>query len=136
MGMAKAAAQLIREHVRLGNGQPVEVILADSTIGGVNEAMACADKFEKEGVHITLTVTPCWCYGTETLDMNPHTLKRYGALTEQSARARFIWRAPWPVMRKKAFLVSAFTATMCKRKTNSKFRPMSQKRFCVSPERR
>ena len=75
MGMAKAAAQLIREHVRLGNGQPVEVILADSTIGGVNEAMACADKFEKEGVHITLTVTPCWCYGTETLDMNPHTIK-------------------------------------------------------------
>lgn len=75
MGMAQAAARLIQENVHLTNGQPVEVVIADTTIGGVAEAMACAEKFEKEGVHITLTVTPCWCYGTETLDMDPKTIK-------------------------------------------------------------
>ena len=75
MNMAKAAAALIRENVRYPDGRPAEVIIADTTIGGVKEASMCAEKFEREGVDITLTVTPCWCYGTETMDMNPHTIK-------------------------------------------------------------
>ena len=61
MEMAQAAARLISEQVRHSCGLPVECVLADTTIGGVAEAMACQEKFEREGVQITLTVTPCWC---------------------------------------------------------------------------
>ena len=75
MQMAKAAAKLIKTNLRHPNGLPVEVIIADTTIGGVKEAVMCAEKFEKAGVHITLTVTPCWCYGTETYDADPLTIK-------------------------------------------------------------
>ena len=75
MNMAKAAAKLFEEHLRYSNGEPVKVIIADTTIGRVGETAACADKFRKEGVDITLTVTPCWCYGAETMDMDPRTIK-------------------------------------------------------------
>ena len=61
--------------MRYPNGKPVECIIADTTIGGVNEAAACAAKFAKENVTATLTVTPCWCYGSETMDMDPLTQK-------------------------------------------------------------
>lgn len=75
MNMAKAAAKLIEDNVYYSNGEHVKVIIADSTIGRVAEAAACADKFKKAGVDITLTVTPCWCYGAETMDMDPMTIK-------------------------------------------------------------
>lgn len=61
MGMAKAAAKLFTENLKYSNGEPVKVVIADTTIGRVPEAAACAEKFKKEGVDITLTVTPCWC---------------------------------------------------------------------------
>ena len=75
MNMAKAAAALIAGNVKYPDGAPVEVVIADTTIGGVKEAAMCQEKFEREGVRVTLTVTPCWCYGTETMDMDPHTIK-------------------------------------------------------------
>ena len=75
MNMAKAAAELFTKNLRYSNGEPVKVIIADTTIGRVAEAAACADKFRKAGVDITLTVTPCWCYGSETMDMDPMTIK-------------------------------------------------------------
>ena len=75
MNMAKSAAELISSNLRYSNGEPVKVIIADTTIGRVAEAAACADKFKKAGVDITLTVTPCWCYGSETMDMDPMTIK-------------------------------------------------------------
>lgn len=75
MGMAAAAATLISENLRHASGQAVECVIADSTIGGVAEAAACQAKFEREGVAVTLTVTPCWCYGSETMDMDPKTIK-------------------------------------------------------------
>ena len=75
MNMAKSAAKLIEENVFYSNGEHVKVIIADTTIGRVAEAAACADKFKKAGVDITLTVTPCWCYGAETMDMDPMTIK-------------------------------------------------------------
>ncbi len=75
MAMANAAAKLISENLCYSNGEPVKVVIADTTIGRVAEAAACADKFRKEGVAITLTVTPCWCYGAETMDMDPMTIK-------------------------------------------------------------
>ena len=75
MNMAKSAAELFRQNIRYSNGEPVKVIIADTTIGRVAEAAVCADKFRKAGVDITLTVTPCWCYGSETMDMDKDTIK-------------------------------------------------------------
>ena len=75
MNMAKRAAKLFTDNLKYSNGEPVKVVIADTTIGRVAEAAACADKFRKEGVDITVTVTPCWCYGAETMDMDPHTIK-------------------------------------------------------------
>jgi len=75
MGMAKAAKKMFEENLRYSNGEPVKVVIADTTIGRVAESAACAEKFKKEGVDITLTVTPCWCYGSETMDMDPMTIK-------------------------------------------------------------
>ena len=71
MVMAKSAAKLIAAGLRYPNGKPVECVIADTCIGGVTEASACAEKFACEGVGVSLTVTPCWCYGSETMDMNP-----------------------------------------------------------------
>ncbi len=75
MAMAKAAAELISGNLKYSDGTPAEVVIADTTIGRVAEAAACEEKFRREGVAITLTVTPCWCYGSETMDMNPDTIK-------------------------------------------------------------
>jgi L-fucose isomerase len=71
MGMAKAVAALIAEGLRYPTGELVECVIADSCIGGVSEAAACAEKFARAGVGVSLTVTPCWCYGSETMDMDP-----------------------------------------------------------------
>ena len=75
MNMARAVKELFEQNVRYSNGQPVQTVLADGTIGRVAEAAACAHKFKKLGVDITLSVTPCWCYGSETMDMDPMTIK-------------------------------------------------------------
>ena len=70
MGMAKSAATLISKNLKYPNGKPVECVISDTTIGGVAEAAACAEKFSRNGVGVSLTVTPCWCYGSETIDMD------------------------------------------------------------------
>jgi L-fucose/D-arabinose isomerase len=75
MNMAKNAAKLISSSLRYPNGKPVECVIADTCIGGVAEAAMCADKFSKNGIGVSLTVTPCWCYGSETIDMNPEIPK-------------------------------------------------------------
>jgi len=72
MNLAKAVANLISTNLKNGDGSPVECIIADGTIGRVGESAACAEKFEREGVGSTITVTSCWCYGSETMDMNPY----------------------------------------------------------------
>jgi L-fucose isomerase len=71
MDMAQAAAQLITENLRFPNGEKIECVIADSTIGGVAEAAMCAEKFARSGVGVSLTVSPCWCYGTEVMDTDP-----------------------------------------------------------------
>jgi L-fucose/D-arabinose isomerase len=71
MNLAKAVADLLTENLRYPNGEPVQVVIADTTIGGVREAAMAADQFRREGVGVSLTVTPCWCYGSETMDMDP-----------------------------------------------------------------
>ena len=75
MNMAKSAKKLFEDNLKYSNGEPVRVVIADTTIGRVAESAACEAKFKKEGVAITLSVTPCWCYGAETMDMNPLTIK-------------------------------------------------------------
>ena len=75
MGMALSAKKLFEENLRYSNGEPVKVVVSNTTIGRVAEAAACEAQFSREGVAITLTVTPCWCYGAETMDMNPMTIK-------------------------------------------------------------
>jgi L-fucose isomerase len=71
MSMACAVVELLTTHLRHPNGSPVECVIADTTIGGVAEAAACAEKFARAGVGLSITVTPCWCYGSETMDMDP-----------------------------------------------------------------
>lgn len=75
MGMAQRVARLYGEELRYSDGTPVECVIADTTIGGVAEAAACAEKFRVENVGAVLSVTPCWCYGAETIDMDPLTPK-------------------------------------------------------------
>ena len=75
MNMARAAAKLLTENLRYADGHSVECVIADTCIGGVAEAARCAEKFAREGVGVSLTVTPCWCYGSETMDMDPMTPK-------------------------------------------------------------
>lgn len=75
LNMARSVVDLLTSSLKYPDGTPVECVLADSTIGRVPESAACAEKFRKEGVDITITVTPCWCYGSETMDMDPHTIK-------------------------------------------------------------
>jgi L-fucose/D-arabinose isomerase len=75
MNMAKNAAKLISSTLKYPNGKPVECVIADTCIGGVAEAAMCAEKFSRQGIGVSLTVTPCWCYGSETIDMNPEIPK-------------------------------------------------------------
>ena len=75
MKMAKNAANLISSNLKYPNGKPVECVISDSCIGGVAEAAMCSEKFRKNGVGVSLTVTPCWCYGSETIDMDPEMPK-------------------------------------------------------------
>ena len=71
MNLAKTAAKFLSANLRYPNGRHVQCVIADTCIGGVAEAAACAEKFAREGVGVSLTVTPCWCYGSETMDMDP-----------------------------------------------------------------
>src|SRR3990170_6322124 len=69
--MARNVAAFLSANLRHANGLPVECVIANTCIGGVAEAAQCAAKFAKEGVGLSITVTPCWCYGSETMDMDP-----------------------------------------------------------------
>lgn len=75
MNLARSVAKMLKETVKYYTGEAVEVVIADQCIGGVYEASLAADKFKKEGVGVSITVTPCWCYGTETMDVNPEIPK-------------------------------------------------------------
>ena len=75
MNMAKSVVQLLTSQLKYPDGSPVECVIAPSTIGRVAESAACEDYFRQENVGVTITVTPCWCYGSETMDMNRETIK-------------------------------------------------------------
>mgnify|MGYP000685986314 FL=1 len=124
MNLAKAVAELISTNLKNGDGSPVECVIADSTIGRVGESAACAEKFEREGVGATITVTSCWCYGSETMDMNRIGPKPYGDSTEQNVREPYIWQQYWQDMRRKVFLLLASTDMMYKIWMTIPFRQM------------
>ena len=111
MGMATAAKALIEENLRYPDGTPVQCVLSPTTIGGGAEAAKCAEYFAGENVVATLTVTPCWCYGSETFDMDPHTIK---AVWGFNAPALCTWPPSWLLTRKRGCLPSPFTAMMCR----------------------
>lgn len=75
MGMAESVAALISGTLKYPDGTSVQCVISDSTIGRVAESADCAEKFRKENVQVTITVTPCWCYGSETMDMDSNTIK-------------------------------------------------------------
>ena len=104
MNMAGRVAELITSTLKYTDGTPVQCVIADSTIGRVPEAAACAEKFRKEGVGLTISVTPCWCYGSETIDP-----------------ARFTSPQHWPATTRKECPHSAFTATTCRMPTHRPF---------------
>lgn len=75
MNMAQRTADFLRQNLRHASGHEVEIVISDTCIGNVSETAKCEEKFKREGVGVSITVTPCWCYGTETMDMDPHRPK-------------------------------------------------------------
>ena len=121
MNMAKSAAKLFEENLRYSNGEPVKVVIADTTIGRVGESAACADKFRREGVDITVTVTPCWCYGAETMDMDP-----------QKDQEQFTLHPYLLHMHRRDFRHSEFTDMTFRKLTTQQFRKMLKRNFSDS----
>ena len=124
MNMAKSAAKLLEENLRYSNGEPVKVVIADTTIGRVGETAACADKFRREGVDITLTVTPCWCYGSETMDMDPQTIKAVWGFNATERLVQFTLHPFWLHMHRKDFRHSVSTDMRFRTLTTQQFRKM------------
>ena len=120
MNMAKSAAKLFEENLRYSNGEPVKVVIADTTIGRVGEAAACAEKFRREGVDITLTVTPCWCYGAETMDMDRNTIKAVWGFNG-TERPGAVYLPFWQPTRRRDCQHSVSTDGMSRRQTLRKF---------------
>ena len=112
MNLAKAVAELISSNLKNGDGSPVECVIADSTIGRVAESAACAEKFEREGVGSTITVTSCWCYGAETMDMNPYYPKAVWGFNGTERPGAVIWLPYLQVMHRKVCLHSVSMVTM------------------------
>ena len=123
MNMAKSAAKLFEENLRYSNGEPVKVVIADTTIGRVGESAACADKFRREGVDITVTVTPCWCYGAETMD---------GDSTEQRDRELYTLHLYLLHMHRRDFRHSEFTDMTFRKLTTQQFRKTLKRNFLDS----
>lgn len=131
MALANAVKELIEKNLRNGDGSPVECIIADSTIGRVAESAACAEKFEREGVGSTITVTSCWCYGSETMDMNPHYPKAVWGFNGTERPGAVIWLQYWLLTHKKDCLLLVSMDTTCRIWTTTPSLPMLQKRYFV-----
>ena len=125
MHMANAAKDLIESNLRYPDGTKVECVIAPTTIGGGAEAYECETFFQTQNVCATLFVTPCWCYGSETIDLNP--LDHKGSLGIQ----RSIWPPAWQLMHSMVCRHFRFTAMMYRIRTTLLFRQMSGKKSCA-----
>ena len=135
MNMAKATAALLSEKLRHPCGTPVECVIADSCIAGMAEAAACEEKFSTCHVGLTITVTPCWCYGSETIDMDPLRPKAIWGLTAPSVRGQYISRRHWRRITRKGSRRFPYMATMYRMRATRPSRQTSKKNCCASPGR-
>ena len=133
MGLATAVAKFLSVNLHYPDGSPVECVIADSTIGGVTESALCAEKFARAGVGVSLTVTPCWCYGSETMDMDPFIPKAVWGLMEQKGQAQFISRRYLPAIIKKVSRLFPSMAMMFRIVMTLHFLKMYRKDCCASP---
>ncbi len=132
MNMAKATAALISEKLRHACGARVECVIADTCIAGMAESAACEEKFSSQNVGVTITVTPCWCYGSETIDMDPLRPRPSGALTAPSVRGRSIWPRRWRPIARKGSRRSPSTDMTCRMPMTRRSQRMSKKSCCAS----
>ncbi len=132
MNMAKATAALISEKLRHACGARVECVIADTCIAGMAESAACEEKFSSQNVGVTITVTPCWCYGSETIDMDPLRRRPSGALTAPSVRGRSIWPRRWRPIARKGSRRSPSTDMTCRMPMTRRSQRMSKKSCCAS----
>ena len=107
MGMAESVKSLYESYLHYVDGTPVECVIADTTIGGVAEAAAAADKFRDNNVGAVISVTPCWCYGAETIDMDPLMPKRHLGIQQD--------RAPWSCLSRRCIGRAQSERTPCVR---------------------
>ncbi len=133
MNMAKATAALLTEKLRHACGAAVECVISDTCIAGMAEAAACEEKFSSQNVGLTITVTPCWCYGSETIDMDPTRPKPFGALTALNVPALFTWQRLWQLTARKASRHSPFTVMTFRMPMTHRFLPMLKKNCCALP---
>ena len=129
MNLARSVAKLITDNLRNIDGSPVECVIADTTIGRVGESAACAEKFEREGVGSTITVTSCWCYGAETMDMNPHWPK---AVWGFNGTELYISLPSSLHTHRRDCPHSASTDTTFRTSATTRFLRTWQRRFCAS----
>lgn len=133
MNMAKATAALLTEKLRHACGAAVECVISDTCIAGMAEAAACEEKFSSQNVGLTITVTPCWCYGSETIDMDPTRPKPFGALTAPNVPALFTWQRLWQLTARKASRHSPFTVMTFRMPMTHRFLLMLKKNCCALP---
>ena len=129
MNQAKAVARLIEESMKYPNGEPVQCVISDSCIGGVAEAAATAEQFSRENVGVSLTVTPCWCYGSETMDMDPLIPKAvWGFNGTERPGAVYPQRLPRLTV-KKVYPLTRFTGRKSRMRMTNLFPPMFRRKF-------
>ncbi len=131
MNMAKATAALITEKIRHACGAQVECVIADTCIAGMAESAACEEKFSSQNVGVTITVTPCWCYGSETIDMDPMRPKAIWGFNGTERPGAVYLAAALAAHSQKAFRRSPFMAMTCRMPTIPPFLPTSKKNCCV-----
>lgn len=133
MNMAKATAALIAEKLRHACGAQIECVIADSCIAGMAESAACEEKFSSQNVGVTITVTPCWCYGSETIDMDPLRPKAIWGFNGTERPGAVYPRQRWRPTVRRVFRRSPFMVTTCRTPTTPPFRRMSKKNCCALP---
>jgi len=114
MKMAKNVAALYSKELKYLDGSPVQCVIADSCIGGVQEAARCAEKFATNNVGVSLSVTPCWCYGSETLDMNPDLPKAIWGFNGTERPEQFISPQLWQLIIKWVYRLLEFMEETCR----------------------
>ena len=132
MNMAKATAALISEKLRHACGARVECVIADTCIAGMAESAACEEKFSSQNVGVTITVTPCWCYGSETIDMDPLRPKAIWGFNGTERPGAVYLAAALAAHSRKGSRRSPSTDMTCRMPMTRRSQRMSKKSCCAS----